>query len=333
MSKNTPEHTEVPLWCCMKRAEKKTDTKATVIEDTAIVICNRLPDAGNGTSPPEEHTALLVSFEGRQDLVESNRFADQSKTTALIVLHHWTFTPSGEGDFEELMRAISLLPNGGVLRFGNLPKDAPPAGLSGGFESVLDVHGYFKELLEHEQEGPVAFRGPLRPFPAGARSAGYAVRAAPEEFDDTPGSDDYSHAAAFELGRLLALADAGILEEMREIQGTVDKLPLKEWVNQLPPALQRPDWVQQENPQWYEQPWEMPGKTLWKSEQIHQQQHGFADVTGIEMLGAQWKQNALDPLTSGPVTQIEQVFDIDVTAIDIDVIEKSFGDIVVKGMP
>lgn len=335
MGKIMPHQNEVPLLCHMKRTWKvhPNSGKPMQVEDQAIVIGNRLPDAGPANAEPEEHTALLVSFEGRQDLLEPGRFSDHSKTTALIVLHHWTFTPSGAGDFEELMHAMVLRPNGGVLRFGNLPKSAPPAGLSGGFESVLDTHGFFVDPIEHEQEGDVSFRGPLRPFPAGPRAAGFAIRAAPEEFEDTPGQHDYSHAAAFELGRLLALGDAGILEEMREVHAVPDRLPEKQWVNQLPPALQKPDWVQQGNPQWHSQPWEMPGQQLWKSEQLHQQQFGIADFTGIEMQGAQWKQNVLNPLTSGPATQIEQVFDIDISVVDINVLDTSFGEVIVKGMP
>ena len=132
--------------------------------DCSIVISNRLPDSSGDS--PELHTAFLVSLENRTDFYDPSRKNNSNGEIGLIVLHSWSFTPSKGGDFEEVIRAIHIRPNGGVQRFGNLPK-APAAGqpvpLSGGFDGLLDEHGLFLDPLPHTQAGPVNFRGPLRP--------------------------------------------------------------------------------------------------------------------------------------------------------------------------
>jgi hypothetical protein len=275
-----PSKTEIGLLCHMKR----TITTAGH-EDVAMVIGNRLPHAG-GEKIPRPHTALLVSLEHRDDLYENNRFADTSKKTVVIVLHHWTFTPSEHADFETVMKLIRVRPNGGVLRFGNLPQPhrvGGPPPLGGGFAVLLDKDGYFASPLPHEQPGNITFRGPLRPFPTGTRSRGFAVRAAPEEFEN-PTSEtplDYSYAAAFEIGRLLALADAGVLEDLRAIGIAVSfQPPDMVAINKLPPALQKPDWVQVEDHEWYRKPWSTREKDLVKDE-ARLLSAGEGNVTGL----------------------------------------------------
>lgn len=258
-----PTRAEVALLTHVKRV---TDDAGTA--DHAIVVANRLPDAA--PFPPEEadakaepHVALLVSLEKRNDLWDSTRSEPKHANgkAALLVLHYWTFTPSRGGDFEQVMQAIRYRPNGGVLRFGAVPEPgaAGTPTLSGGFASLVGPNGVFHEPLEHEHAGPVVFRGPLRPFAPAPRTAGFAVRAAPEEFATNDGAtlDDYTYATAFELGRLLALADAGVLDDLRDLHPLWPFIepPLKE--NQMPPALQKPDWVS--NPAWHDKPWEMPG--------------------------------------------------------------------------
>jgi hypothetical protein len=133
-----------------------------------------------------------------------------------------------------------------VLRFGNLPQVTTAAGpLSANFAAALDSDGYLVPPLDTTEPGSVVWRGPLRPFPPPPRSNGVAVRSAPEEWDKVPANTklDYSHATAFELGKLLALADAGIREDLREVHKHFN-IPNKYFVavNQLPAALQRPYW-------------------------------------------------------------------------------------------
>ncbi len=90
--------------------ERKTENG--VDKDVAIVVCNRLPDAGppDAVEKPEVHTALLVSLEQRSELFTAGHYSNPNASTALIVLHHWTFTPSKGGDFEQVMQAIGYDP-------------------------------------------------------------------------------------------------------------------------------------------------------------------------------------------------------------------------------
>lgn len=212
---------------------------------TAIVVGNRLPDAGDGSTPAALHTAALVSLEQRDDIW--TRFGN-NEFINVVVLHSWTFTPSKGGDFEEVCQMIRYGPNGGVQRFGNLPQEliAPATSpLPGGFVSALDADGYLIQPLQHAEAGNVVWRGPLRPFPPPQRSPGVAIRSAPEQWTNEPAGTklDYSHATAFELGKLLAIANAGIREDLRELH-EVFSLPDKYFVPEasLPAALQRPYW-------------------------------------------------------------------------------------------
>lgn len=287
-------------------------------KDRAIVISSRLPDAGPAGSEPEIHTAFLVSLERRDDLYAAARAtaANANNEAVLVVLHHWSFTPSQGGDFEQVIRSIAIRPNGGVLRFGNLPKEVTggPAPLSGGFQGLLRSDGYFLDPLTHTHPGNVTWRGPLRPFAPPPRNHGFAVRAAPEEFENPQPNDpqDHSHASAFELGRLLALARPEILEDLRAIHLSFPPIEPEVAVNKLPPALQKPDWVS--NPAWTEEPWSMDVNGQLQSIVKDENQFlgkGIADVGGIAQQAGGWVNEVVVDLgamgtpVAAPVTQID----------------------------
>lgn len=294
-------------------------------QDRTIVMCNRLPDAGQAQSDAEEHTALLVSLEGRSDLMEPDRPADPLKSTALILLHHWTFKPSGDGDFEQLMKSIRLWPNGGVLRFGNLPQSTQTGHLSGEFTSILDQDGYVEDF-RHEQAGKVWYHGPLLPFPAHPRERLIAVKAAPEELEGA-GEQDYSSAAAFELGRMLALSDAQITLEGVGPSG-VGVIP-PQWVDARPPVLQLPDWVVDET--WQEDPWEMGGESIFKTELEHITAYGRGNLTGIEVNAPAWKSQVVTGLqTVNRVTEAVPQY-LDIMTVESAELEKAFAETAVAG--
>jgi hypothetical protein len=319
-----PKSNELQFLCHMKRK-----TENGVDKDVAIVVCNRLPDAGppDAVEKPEVHTALLVSLEQRSELFTAGHYSNPNASTALIVLHHWTFTPSKGGDFEQVMQAIGYRPNGGVLRFGNLPKEPlqgqPP--LSGPFDAMLNQFGFFSTPVEHANEGNVLFRGPLRPFMAPPRSKAFAIRAAPEELDDADPNlpRDYSHAAAFEIGRLLAASDAGVLEDIRSIHIVHQVMEPPLLANQMPPALQKPDWVS--NPAWFEQPWEMNAVSMIKDEAALLQ-NGVGDLTGIEEHVGQWGDIFVD-LGALPTPSTAPIAPIDIGTATGTMLVKLFGDV------
>ncbi len=262
-----PKGPELPLLCHVKR----TDIDG-VREDTAIIVGNRLPDA----SKDMPYTALLVSLENRGDVYDPKA----TGPVELIVLHHWTFKPSTGGDFEQVIKAIGVRPNGGVLRFGNLPRETMGARpvLSGGFAAVLDRDGFAIEPLDHTQPSEAIYRGPLRPFAPPPRDRGFAIRAEPEEFvgEDGAGPQDYSHAAAFELGRLLAVHDDAIRDDLHGIR--VQRPPLPPIVvmeKQPPDALARRDWIV--NDDWYLHRFD---RVLEGHEELRRRA-GVTDVTGV----------------------------------------------------
>jgi hypothetical protein len=306
--------------------------------DCSIVISNRLPDSSGVT--PELHTAFLVSLENRTDFYDATRTSNPNGEIGLIVLHSWNFTPSKGGDFEEVIRAIHIQPNGGVMRFGNLPQapaEGQPAPLSGGFDGLLDEHGLFLDPLPHTQAGLVNFRGPLRPFPPAPRSPGFAVRSAPEEFEDAaPGTAlDYSSAVAFELGRLLALASQDILEGLRQVHGIIKVIDPQVAVNKLPVALQKPEWVV--NPAWNDEPWSIPQSNALNSALSPVLKDGSqfvgltpGDVSGVnqqlQQIGTQ-VQASLGAMQIANIAQVAQLNIATVTTADLD---KTFGNVAVK---
>jgi len=317
--------------CHVKREETVVDDGSGVEQttriDTAIVLGNRLPDAEAVDGEPERHHAMLVSLERREDVYA--RIASKvGGLAALVVLDHWTFTPSGGGDFEHVVRAIGVRPNGGVLRFGNLPRDAPagkPAPLSGGFDAVLDAAGFPLQPVAHAVPSAV-YRGPLRPVPAAeGRGDGFAVRAAPQEFVGAEPGDplDHSHAAAFELGRLLALNDPGIQDDLHTLRRRPVVIKPQALEKDIPASLRRYDWVS--NPEFaFEDPWSVAGESLIKTNSALLKLGGIADVSGVA------EQEAFDGGVIGeelegfetPVLQTE--LELDVDTIDTFELDKTF---------
>lgn len=319
-----PTQAELGLLCHVKR--ETTDAGDV---DRAIVVANRLPSASApaGEKPPQ-HVAVLVSVERATELYP----LAVSGTTPLLVLHHWRFRPSTGGDFEQVARSIGYRPNGGVQRFGNLPVPVGPgqqAPLSGGFQGLLNHSGYLLTPLAHDQDVvAAAYRSPLRPFGPQSRSKSFAIAAAPNEFTDAPAGTplDLSHATAFELGRLLALNDPAILEDLRGIRATFKPIDPPVAVNKLPDALQKPDWVV--NPQWSAQPWvNVANEQLVKD---HDALLGATpgDVSGLETQLPTW--NVADLLTT--VSDLGAAVSTAVTALDVGTVtaqglDTSFADV------
>ena len=231
----------------------------------SVVVCNRLP------APGKKCRAVLVSLEGRTDLVATNpppfvsskggglvgmfddvlvnvvendnqvfvsrpaaaafldappRFLSAEKfefvevleeknvlstvttipnltlqRSKLVALHSWSFTCEGDGDFMMLMQNLDV----GLI--GKTKNNKPPVTDTGHIRVELGTRAGTKETA--------LYRGPLVPMPlqrdpAGPyHSADQARRIAPEL-----GMQDISYACAFEVGRLLAAADARLAQEL-----------------------------------------------------------------------------------------------------------------------
>jgi hypothetical protein len=212
-----PKADELPLLCHVQKLVLEPGMKKSEAVDqmwtrdpecyAAVLIGNRLPDASKG----HKYYACVVSLEYRDDLWKQK---DPTAEVYLQVLYHWSFTPAKGGDFQQLMLELSYLPNGGVLSFGALPcksdgKASVPASIDGSF-------------LLNAALGPkpvkTTYHGPLRPpeAPPPVRSDRFALRA--EVIEENPGTTpDVSYAAAFEVGRMLALSDAGLIKDLRNL--------------------------------------------------------------------------------------------------------------------
>jgi hypothetical protein len=206
----------------------------------AVVVANRLPESGSRTH------AVLVSLEQRTDVVPVSppSFVDPTPQpgrggllgqiialsgglrasgfdvpasvpparTRLVALHHWAFDVATGGTFRDRIQALDV----GLM--GDL-RDAngPPVTDTG--HQPLDLHDRAGSVEQVWYRGPLVSR-PLTRDPLGPyHSADQARRVSPET-----GAEDISYAAAFEVGRLLAAADARLAQElMRWRRGAYDQ--------------------------------------------------------------------------------------------------------------
>jgi hypothetical protein len=148
----------------------------------AVIAANRLPVPDGGETT---YLACLVSLEGREDIwIASGAQA----IPPLILIQSWPFfISSSGGTFDALAAALDVAP------FGGAQAD----------EDVLDAEGRVTVGLT-DFEGAVSsakFRGPL----LGLTDSPLPVTA-----------DDISLSAAYELGRLLGIADGRLLRDLVE---------------------------------------------------------------------------------------------------------------------
>jgi hypothetical protein len=199
-----PSRDEIRLLCHVRQVN--VDDRELAAGDSdgwfAVVMASRLP------TPGARHRACLVSLEARTDLVLPDPWRTGSSAPPLtgrhrlVLLQSWRFTSDapdpGGGSFKELAQRLD---------YGLIGKDQP---------GMADTGHLPMELHDRAGQGQTAwYRGPLTPH-AVARdqlgpyhSADQARRVSPET-----GAEDISYAAAFELGRLLAAADARLAQEI-----------------------------------------------------------------------------------------------------------------------
>jgi hypothetical protein len=120
----------------------------------------------------------------------------------LVLLHSWTFTCEGDGTFRQLMQGLDV----GMI--GDVDPDTKlPVTDTGHIK--IDVTDRLGAPEESWYRGPLVSqpltRDPLGPY----HSADQARRVAAET-----GAENISYASAFEVGRLLAAADARLAQEL-----------------------------------------------------------------------------------------------------------------------
>jgi hypothetical protein len=158
----------------------------------SVVVGNRLVQDG------KSYVACLVSVEGVENwpVVAGPVPAPANGSVHLFLLVSWKFTSEGEGDFKSLMENVN---RNGVAMLGN------------SIGKLLDGDpGYlaFPYLTSIGETSSAWYRGPLTPCPLSPVESGICFGTDQARLIDPNSTmENLSYAAAFELGRLLALSD------------------------------------------------------------------------------------------------------------------------------
>jgi hypothetical protein len=162
----------------------------------AVVLANRLP------AEKKRNVAVLVSLEGVGDLIKGDEpaLATDSKVR-LVVLDHWAFVSEGE-TFEERVEHLHKGKDPWLrVSDGTNVENASVA-------TALEV-GYapLQHRLRHGDSTVSWYRGPLVPvvIPPATLNLIFANADEALQYDADTGLLDASYAAAWQLGRLLAL--------------------------------------------------------------------------------------------------------------------------------
>jgi hypothetical protein len=196
--------------------EVETDNKETwsLLKEGkfSVVGCNRFPETQAKASGEKDwgvvNTVLLVSLEGWADVLkDGTSTAADDKTYRLLVLDFWRFTCQGSGSFKSLMKHLN---DSRLLQ-------RPPLAVKGGDTAALDYlnksFGMGFSPLNHNLRNSDTtiswYRGPLTPmwYPRSMSYQDISCSDAALRYDPKSGMFDTSYAAAWQLGRLLALQD------------------------------------------------------------------------------------------------------------------------------
>jgi hypothetical protein len=197
----------------------------------SLVVGNRIPQAD------KSHCAMLVSLEGHQDRLKENWQPVGGQSLRLAVLGSWTFNCKGSNDFKARMQQLDM---GGLN-----PTEArdngkiPDAWLHLPYEAYDDrsmavknivygayARGYtaFNHVMRQGEKTVSWYRGPLVPLnydkPAQVQKP---VANADEllRYDPDTGLLDVTYAAAWQLGRLLALQNQGFALALNRLRSAL----------------------------------------------------------------------------------------------------------------
>lgn len=185
----------------------------------SLVMGNRLPQAN------KRHRVFLVSLEGFQDRLQDNWTAAANQKVRLAVLCAWTFTCEGPNDFKQNMDTLNF--GGNVPPPGEKRIELPESGLRLLFNAYDDAsmkaedivnaayaRGYtaFDHFMRQGEKTVSWYRGPLVPLHYTKPQQIQEPVACSEEllrYDPDTGLFDATYAAAWQVGRLLALQNQG----------------------------------------------------------------------------------------------------------------------------
>ncbi|MBO6566701.1 MAG: hypothetical protein JJ956_18255, partial [Pseudomonadales bacterium] len=185
----------------------------------AVVVSNRFPYSESYNPPPTglgvKNTVCLVSLEGLQkNLPGGEAIPDTYTHVRVAVLSHWSFFDNGGDNVQAMLEKLDVGPlnrTGTWYPGSESPSPTPTPQNPAPFSSYVDcafTMGY--TALNHNTrvgERVVSwYRGPLRPFFTGSgANQRFLSSDAALEYSPDSGMFDVSHAAAWQLGQLLAL--------------------------------------------------------------------------------------------------------------------------------
>lgn len=177
-----------------KDKEGITDINNDGLGVFSVIVSNRLPAKG------QNHTAILVSLEGYTNYLKNDtsvKTIPSGNKARLAVLASWNFIDSGSSGFLELV-------NGVETKSMKIQRGKEAAELLPYFNS-----GYapLEHLTRTGAKTISWYHGPFVPkmFPTTAKTISFSSSDAALRYDKTTGFFDISFAAAWQLGRILAL--------------------------------------------------------------------------------------------------------------------------------
>jgi hypothetical protein len=203
-----PRRAELPLLAHIRRVDTADKVPLEMIADGefAVLVANRFPEAGAST-------VHLISLEGWHKLLDTPEGQTHAAgRVRLVTLGSWGFVsdPAGQDTFGGLMRRLRQ--NAGVFNV------KPTAQNGDAYVGEALARGYVPIDFRPLESTPTFawYRGPLSPVARPSlnrppfRSADSAL-----VFDESTALFDVSYAAAWQLGRLLALASPAFTKGLR----------------------------------------------------------------------------------------------------------------------
>lgn len=204
-----PRREELPLLAHVRRVDTADKVPAEMVADGefAVLVANRFPQPG-------ANTVHLVSLEGWGELLDAPPGqAHAAGRARLVTLGEWGFVsdPAGHDTFGGLMRRL----RGDAAVFG-----VAPGARAGGDPYVKEAlaRGYVPLDYSPAESTPTFawYRGPLSPLAVEPLDRPPFRRAdAALVFHESTALFDVSYAAAWQLGRLLALSSPAFTKGLR----------------------------------------------------------------------------------------------------------------------
>ena len=197
----TPRIDDLPYLAHVRQIDTG-DKEVQAINDRgwfSLVSGNRLPQAD------QDHRVFLVSLEGHQDRVQEAWQFETGQMVRLAVLGAWGFKCEGSNDFKAYMKQLNLdslhLPFVSDDDESTEAKDIVNGAYARGYTA-------FNHVMRQGEKTVSWYRGPLVPLDYNKpQQVQEPVKCADEllRYDPDTGLFDATYAAAWQLGRLLAL--------------------------------------------------------------------------------------------------------------------------------